>query len=30
VADDKKADWSEWGRFTLTALGGNPEFTLCA
>jgi hypothetical protein len=22
VTDEKKADWSEWGRFTLTALGG--------
>ena len=22
MADDKKPDWSEWGRFTLTALGG--------
>ncbi len=22
MADDKKAEWSEWGRFTLTALGG--------
>jgi hypothetical protein len=22
MTDEKKADWSEWGRFTLTALGG--------